>query len=100
MSEGARSIETKAASLPSTNQKETTPSRRFPPSGSVQSPLPPQALTVRATTDDPKAVKLLCKSEKDKGPTRAQPDGLSIQASSVTTDTAGNDDVKAGGITC
>ena len=90
----ARSSETKAASFPSTNQKETIPSRRVPPSGSVQSPLPPQALIVRASSDDPKSVKLLCKSEKDKGPTRAQPDGLSIQASSVTTDRAGNGDVK------
>ena len=92
VSRGARSIKTKAASLPSTNQKETTPSRRFPPNESVQSPLPSQAGIVRASSDDPKSVKLLCKSGKDKGPTRAQPDGLSIQASSVTTNRAGNDD--------
>ena len=93
VSGGARSIETKAASLPSTNQKETIPSR-FPPSGSLQSPLPSQAGIVRKSSDDPKSVKLLCKSDKDKGPTRAQPEGLSIEASSVTTDRAGNDDVK------
>ena len=90
VSGGARSIETKAASLPLTNQKETIPSRRFPPSGSVQSQLPSQALIIGASSDDPKSVKLPCKSDKDKGPTRAQPDGLSIQASSVTTDRAGN----------
>ena len=94
VSGGARNIETKAASLPFTNQKETIPSRRFPPSGSVQSQLPSQALIVAASSDDPKSVKLPCKSDKDKGPTRAQLDGLSIQASSVTTDRAGNDDVK------
>ena len=94
VSGGARNIETKAASLPFTNQKETIPSRRFPPSGSVQSQLPSQALIVAASSDDPKSVKLPCKSDKDKGPTSAQPDGLSIQASSVTTDRAGNDDVK------
>ena len=90
VSGGARNIETKAASLPFTNQKETIPSRRFPPSGSVQSQLPSQALIVAASSDDPKSVKLPCESDKDKGPTRAQPDGLSIQASSVTTDRAGN----------
>ena len=90
VSRGARNIETKAASLPFTNQKETIPSRRFPPSGSVQSQLPSQALIVGASSDDPKSVKLPCKSDKDKGPTRAQPDRLSIQASSVTTDRAGN----------
>ena len=39
-------------------------------------------------------MKLPCKSDKDKGPTRAQPKGLSIQESLVTTDRAGNDDVK------
>ena len=94
VSGGARNIETKAASLPFTNQKETIPSRRFPPSGSVQSQLPSQALIVGASSDDPKSVKLPCKSDKDKGPTRAQPEGLSIQASSDTTDRAGNDDVK------
>lgn len=94
VSGGARNIETRAASLPFTNQKETIPSRRFPPSGSVQSQLPSQALIVGASTDDPKSVKLPCKSDKDKGPTRAQPEGLSIQASSATTDGAGNDDVK------
>lgn len=94
VSGGARNIETRAASLPFTNQKETIPSRRFPPSGSVQSQLPSQALIVGASSDDPKSVKLPCKSDKDKGPTRAQPEGLSIQASSVTTDRAGNDDVK------
>lgn len=94
VSGGARNIETKAASLPFTNQKETIPSGRFPPSGSVQSQLPPQALIVGASSDDPKSVKLPCKSDRDKGPTRAQPEGLSIQASSVTTDRAGNDDVK------
>ena len=94
VSGGARNIETKAASLPFTNQKGTIPSRRFPPSGSVQSQLPSQALIVGASSDDPKSVKLPCKSDKDKGPTRAQPEGLSIQASSVTTDRAGNDDVK------
>ena len=94
VSGGARNIETRAASLPFTNQKETIPSRRFPPSGSVQSQLPSQALIVGASSDDPKSVKLPCKSDKDKGPTRAQPEGLSIQASSATTDGAGNDDVK------
>ena len=94
VSGGARNIETKAASLPFTNQKETIPSRRFPPSGSVQSQLPSQALIVGASSDDPKSVKLPCKSDKDKGPTRAQPEGLSIQASLATTDRAGNDDVK------
>lgn len=94
VSGGARNIETRAASLPFTNQKETIPSRRFPPSGSVQSQLPSQALIVGASSDDPKSVKLPCKSDKDKGPTRAQPEGLSIQASSATTDRAGNDDVK------
>ena len=56
--------------------------------------MPSQALIVGASSDDPKSVKLPCKSDKDKGPTRAQPEGLSIQASSVTTDRAGNDDVK------
>ena len=94
VSGGARNIETKAASLPFTNQKGTIPSRRFPPSGSVQSQLPSQALIVGASSDDPKSVKLPCKSDKDKGPTRAQPEGLSIQASLATTDRAGNDDVK------
>ena len=94
VSGGARNIETKAASLPFTNQKETIPSRRFPPSGSVQSQLPSQALIVGASSDDPKSVKLPCKSDKDKGPTRAQPERLSIQASLVTTDGTGNDDVK------
>ena len=98
VSGGARSIETKAASLPLTNQKETIQSRRFPPSGSVQSQLPSQALIVGASSNDPKSVKLPCKSDKDKGPTRAQPDGLSIQASSDTTDRAGNDDVKVVGV--
>ena len=91
---GARSIETQAASLPSTNQKETISSCRFPPSGSVQSPLPSQVLIVKARSDDPKLVKLPFKSDIDKGPTRAQQDGLSIQASSVTPDRAGNDDAK------
>ena len=94
VSGGARNIETRAASLPFTNQKETIPSRRFPPSGSVQSQLPSQALIVGASSDDPKSVKLPCTSDKDKGPTRAQPEGLSIQASLATTDRAGNDDVK------
>ena len=94
VSGGARSIETKAASLPLTNQKETIQSRRFPPSESVQSQLPSQALIVGASSNDPKSVKLPCMSDKDKGPTRAQPDGLSIQASSVTPDGAGNDDAK------
>lgn len=94
VSGGARNIETRTASLPFTNQKETIPSRRFPPSGSVQSQLPSQALIVGASSDDPKSVKLPCKSDKDKGPTRARPEGLSIQASLATTDRAGNDDVK------
>lgn len=56
--------------------------------------MPSQALIVGASSDDPKSVKLPCTSDKDKGPTRAQPEGLSIQASLATTDRAGNDDVK------
>ena len=104
LSGGARRVETNTASLPSNNQKDTPPSRT-------------------AGVHHPEAVNLPCKSDKDKTATRVPPEGVSninplvvalpiknsndrtqsgaktprgmiSQPSSVTTDRAGNDDVK------
>ena len=80
-------------SLPSRNHKDTIPSRLVDPPDALSgkpSSLHNGVVSGGASSDGPKSVTLPCKSDKDKGPTRAQPDGLSIQASSVTTDRAGN----------
>ena len=92
--EGARRIETNAASLPSNYQKDIPPSGRFPLSGlSVQSSLTSQPMIKTAGLDHSKAAELPWKSHKDKTATRVPPDGLSIKASSVTTD--GNANINA-----
>lgn len=74
VSGGARGIETNTASLPSKNQRDITPSRRFPSSGlGVFQPMIKTSAIVHS-----KAAELPCKSDKDKT--------SRIRVSPVTTD--------------